>query len=123
MHFSFTRSLSPLLACFSASCSIDPTGGAPREVILPLPLDNPTEIRFEIENLPVSAFPELTPFENSFPPQERVKIEKKKYAERIAKERGWCPSGVKLPKSVTAHIGTGRYITYFTVECEPPAPK
>ena len=122
MYF-FSRYLTPVLACFAASCSIDPTGGAPREVILPLPLDNPTEIRFEIENLPLSAFAELTPFEKSFPPQERVKIELKKYAERIARERGWCANGVKLPKSVSANIGAGRYITRFTVECELRAPK
>ena len=100
------------------SCASDPTGGIPREVITQVPQINPTTIHFEIENLPVGAFPKLTATEEALPSQERGKLAYARYAERVAIERGWCTKGVYPPNEVSVAMGAGRRITKFTVECK-----
>ena len=114
----FSLRLSFIATLLVASCASDPTGGVPREIITQVPQINPTMIHFELENLPASAFPKLTAAENALPAQERVKLEKAKYAERIAAERGWCPLGIYPLRAVTVQMGAGRRITRFTVECK-----
>ena len=100
------------------SCVSDPTLTAPREIVTQIPQANPTVIHFEYENLPSSAYPTLTGEENALPSSQGILIWNKKYAERVARERGWCPNGVKAPKAVTGFVGAGRRITKFSVECE-----
>lgn len=110
-----------LASVFSTACASDPTGGLPRAAIREIPIGNPTEIYFELENIPASEYPKLSAEEKLVSSYDRVRMEKWKYAQKIANERGWCPFGVLPPKNVVAEIGAARRITRFKVECKRPA--
>jgi hypothetical protein len=109
-----------LIGFVLTSCASDPTGGLPRAVIREVPIGNPTEIHFELENIPASEYPKLSAEENSMSSYDRVRMSEWKYAQKIANERGWCPLGVLPPKNVVGHVGGGRRITFFKVECVQP---
>ena len=102
----------------ATSCASSSTRGASREVITPIPEVNPTRVRFEIENLPASAFPKLSAEDRALPARERARVELWRYAERVITERGWCPKGTLPFKGSSAEIGAGRYIDRFTIECK-----
>lgn len=83
-----------------------------------MPSTNPTRIRFEIENLPLSSFPKLSVAEQALPARERTRLELSKYAERVISERGWCPNGIYPLTGSSVDVGGGRRVDKFTIECK-----